>query len=61
MQLKQENGKNISVPTEGFIDVLQTVQGLPSFRTAEGMTYQINPMSMSYYWTFQYIFVRFSY
>ena len=49
MQLKQENGKSISVPTKGFIDVLQTVQALPSFRTADGRTYPINPMTMAFF------------
>ena len=47
-QLKPENGKSISAPTKGFIDVLQTVQGLPSFKTAEGMKNPINPMSMAF-------------
>ena len=45
MPLKQENGKSISVPTKGFIDVLQMAQGLPSFRTVEGITYSNNHVS----------------
>ena len=48
MQLKQENGKSISVPTKGFIDVLQMAQGLPSFRTVEGIKYSISPVSNAF-------------